>query len=240
MSQFERELPPFRLVETHHGDDLQRIASREMGDANRWPELVWLNSLIHPYLTDDASAASARVLLTGSLLRVPAASGTPVDEPERAQVFGRDCGLWGKRLAASESGDFAVVTGTKNLVQQLRHAIITPRGQLTRHAGYGCLVWNLHGAVQGPTAELLGAQYVKATLEADYRVRAITSSTAVTDGDSLRITAQAEAIDGGSVDVTSDMPEPPPGDPSSDEMFAMTTGLLHEFVHFTLPSRLGI
>lgn len=205
MSQFERELPPFRLVETHHGDDLQRIASREMGDANRWPELVWLNSLVHPYLTDDADSASARVLLTGSLLRVPSAAGTQVDEPERAQVFGRDCVLRGKRLVVDDLGDLSVCSGSKNLTQQLRHAIITPRGQLTRHAGYGCLVWNLHGTVQGPTAELLGAQYVKATLEADYRVRTVTSSTSTTMGDTLRIVANAEAIDGGSIDVTNDL-----------------------------------
>lgn len=201
MKEFERELPSFRLAETHRGDDLQAVATREMGDANRWPELVWINSLIYPYLTDDESQSSSRVLLTGALIRIPSATPTPVDEPERAQVFGRDLILQGKRLVIGDDGDFEVVSGVKNLTQQLRHAIDTPRGQLTRHPGYGCLVWALHGTVQGPTAQLLGAEYVKATLAADYRVHSVRSSVATTAGDALIITATAEAIDGGSIDV---------------------------------------
>lgn len=210
MSQFERELPSFRLAPTHHGDDLQTIAGRELGDANRWPELVWINSLIYPYLTDDDQAASDRVLLTGSLIRIPAPSATPVDEPKRAQVFGRDVQLTNRKLTVTESGDFDVCSGVDNLTQQLRHAIITPRGQLSRHAGYGCLVWTLHGTVQGPTAAMLGSQYVRATLEADYRVSEVKQAQAIIVGDALRIVAQAEAIDGGSVDILHDDRETAP------------------------------
>lgn len=204
MSQFERELPSFRLAETHHGDDLQTIAGRELGDANRWPELVWINSLIYPYLTDDEQVSSDRVLLTGSLIRIPAPSATPVDEPKRAQVFGRDVQLTNRKLTVTENGDFDVCAGVDNLTQQLRHAIITPRGQLRRHPGYGCLVWTLHGAVQGPTAAMLGSQYVRATLEADYRVSQVRQASADVIGDALRIVAQAETIDGGVVDILHD------------------------------------
>lgn len=203
MSYFERELPSFRLAQTHHGDDLQAVASREIGDANRWPELVWINSLSYPYLTDDIELESDKVLLTGALIRVPAPSGTPVDEPKRAQVFGRDCLMKGRKMVV-EDGDFAIASGVDNLTQQLKHAVVTPRGQLRRHPGYGCLAWSLHGTVQGPTAAMLGAKYVAATLAADYRVSRVHSATAVVAGDSLQIRAQAEAIDGGSVDIMSD------------------------------------
>lgn len=201
MSTFERELPSFRLAQTHHGDDLQAIAAREIDDANRWPELIWINSLVYPYLTDDPNLASDRVLLTGSLIRVPAPSATPVDEPKRAQVFGRDVRLTGRKLVITEDGDFDIATGVDNLTQQLEHAIVTPRGQLRRHPGYGCLIWTLQGTVNGPTASMLGAQYVKSTLEADYRVSQVRYASAEVVGDALRITAQAEAIDGGSVDI---------------------------------------
>lgn len=202
MAEFEREMPSYRLAETHAGDTLQRVAAREMGDANRWPELVWINNLTSPYLTDILAEASATVLLTGSMIRIPAPTGVNTDATERAQVYERDCKMVKRRLTDDGNGDFAVVSGTDNLKQQLTHRIVTPRGQLVRHADYGCLVWLLHGKVAGPTASLLGAQYVKAALQADYRVSSVTSSTAEVDGDTTRITATAEAIAGGKVDIS--------------------------------------
>lgn len=195
-------MPSFRLAETHAGDTLQRVAAREMGDANRWPELVWLNKLVAPYLTDTESEASDTVLLTGSLIRVPAPTGIMTDETDRAQVYERDCLMVNRRLTDDGNGDIAVVSGVKNLTQQIKHRIITPRGQATRHPEYGCLVWLLQGSVTGPTASLLGAQYVKAAVEADYRISSVTSSTAEVTGDATRITAIAEAIAGGTVDVS--------------------------------------
>ena len=202
MADFEREMPSYRLAETHAGDTLPRVAAREMGDANRWHELVWLNDLVSPYLTDNPGDVTASVLLTGSLIRVPAPTGVNTDATERAQIYERDCKMVKRRLVVDGSGDIAVSTGTANLTQQLSHRINTPRGQLTRHPDYGCLVWLLQGKVTGPTASLLGAQYVKSAVEADYRVSSVISSTAEAVGDATRITATAEAIAGGRVDIT--------------------------------------
>lgn len=202
MAEFERELPSFRLAETHAGDTLQRVAAREMGDANRWPELVWINNLTSPYLTDTPSEASDTVLLTGAMIRVPAPTGINTDATERAQVYERDCKMVKRRLVDDGNGDIAVVSGTDNLTQQLKHRIVTPRSQLVRHPEYGCLVWELQGKVAGPLAGLLGAQYVKATVQADYRVSSVISATAQVDGDATRITVTAEAIAGGKVDIS--------------------------------------
>lgn len=200
MSQFEREMPPFRLADTDHGDTLQIIAAREMGDANRWAELVWINSLTHPYLTDDPDLSSNSVLLTGSLIKVPAPSNTPVEDSGRAQVFGRDVLMRNKKLVV-EGGDFSVASGVDNLKQQITHAITTPRGQMLRHINYGCLVWRLLGTVGGPTAGMLGAKYVSATIGADYRVNEVISSVATISGDKIEIKARCESIDGGAVDI---------------------------------------
>lgn len=202
MTDFERQSPSYRLVETHHGDDLQAVAAREMGDANRWPELVWLNNLIHPYLTDHADRVTANVLLTGSLLRVPAPVGVYTDEAESGQVYERDLVLTKKLLSVDANGDYAIVAGVSNLTQQLSHRINTPRGQLRRHPEYGCLVWRLLGRVSGPVAGALGAQYVKAALLADYRVARVNRSVADVLGDTIKVTATAEAIEGGAVDLT--------------------------------------
>ena len=201
MSEFEREQPSYRLAETHRGDDLQAVAYRELGDANRWPELIWLNQLTPPYLTDDEAQAGATVLLTGALIRVPAPTGVVTDTAERGQVYERDCKLVRKLLTDDGNGDFLVASGAENLVQQLKHRIDTPRGQATRHPEYGCLVWRLLGAVQGPLLVGLGARYVKAALKADYRVANVTSAVAELQGDALVITARADGIAGSAVDL---------------------------------------
>lgn len=200
MSQFERELPRFRLVATQHGDDLQAVAAREMGDANRWPELVWINGLTHPYITTDDRLVGPTVLLAGSFIKVPAPQGVFTDAGERGQVYERDC-LMRNRQLQTEDGDLAVIAGASNLRQQLEHRIVTPQGQARRHPQYGCLLWRLLGTVNGPTAGILGAQYVQAALRSDYRVQSVDYSTAEIRGDAVRVQARAIAIEGGVVDL---------------------------------------
>lgn len=202
MSDFERQMPGFRLVETHWNDDLQAVAAREMGDANRWPELVWLNGLVHPYITNDEQRVTPSVVLAGSFIKVPAPMPVYTDDAARGQVYERDCAMNDRLLSDDGSGDLLVVAGSDNLRQQLQHAVNTPRGQARRHPQYGCLVWRLQGKVNGPTAERLGAEYIKSTLLSDYRVSSVESSQAEVSGDAIRITARAVAIEGGAVDIS--------------------------------------
>ena len=201
MSVFERQMPAYRLAQTHWHDDLQAVAARELGDANRWPELVWLNALSHPYITNDERRAGPGVVLAGSFLKVPSATSVYTDAASSGQVYERDCVLADRLLQDDGSGDLAVVRGADNLRQQLQHAINTPRGQARRHPEYGCLVWRLQGKVNGPTAARMGAEYIKATLLSDYRVSRVALAVAEVTGDAIRITARAVAIEGGVVDI---------------------------------------
>lgn len=202
MSDFTRRMPGYRLVQTHFGDDLQAVAARETGDANRWPELVWINNLVPPYITDDAQRAGPGVLLSGALIKVPAPVGFTADSPNRQSVYERDAELQGKMLDVDADGDLSVLSGADNLRQQLQHRIVTPRGQARRHPEYGCMIWRLVGTVNGPAAGLLGAQYVKAALASDFRVARVEFSTAEVSGDAVRVSAKAVAIDGGVVDLS--------------------------------------
>jgi hypothetical protein len=201
MSEFEKPLPPVRLAEVHFNDTLQKIAAREMGDANRWPELVWINKLSPPYLTGDERRVTDGVLLYGSLIQIPAPVGIFTSQEKIGAAYERDCLLTNGLLSLDDGGDFAVVSGIANLRQQLKHALDTPRGQATRHPLYGCMVWRLLGTANGPVGAMLGADYVKATLLSDYRVSYVASSVASVSGDVLRITAQAVAIDGSKIDL---------------------------------------
>ena len=201
MSDFETVQPKYRIAETHYGDDLQAVAAREMGDANRWVELIWLNKLVPPYITDDTRRVTDGVLLAGSLMKVPAPLGLWTDAADTGQVYERDCAMVGRQLQDDGAGDIMVHAGLDNLRQQLEHRLITPTGQARRHPEYGCRVWRLLGSMNGPVAGLLGAQYVQSALEADYRVASVDFSRADVQFDAVKVTARAVAIEGSAVDL---------------------------------------
>lgn len=236
MTDFQRERPPFRLVETFRGDDLPAIAARELGDANRWPELVWLNELVPPFITDIEDLGIPGVLTTGDLIRVPSPVGLETDEEDVGGVFERDCQLVNRLLQADGNGDLAVVSGSKNLVQQLRHRINTPRGQLRRHPGYGCLVWGLLGKVGGPTAAALGARHVQAALKADYRVANVISSTAEISGAAVLMSAKLETICGAGVNL----PDPDEYENDQNVEMADLADRYWYFVNYELPGDIAL
>lgn len=198
---FERELPAFRLVNTRRADDLQAVAARELGDANRWVELVWLNRLVPPYLTDDPERVADGVILTGALVKVPSAVGLWSDGVVDEKIYERDIALRSRRLTVDADGDLSVFFGVDNLKQQLTHRIVTPTGQARRHGDYGCLVWRLVGNANSPLLGALGAEYVRGTLASDYRVSSVEYSRSEIQMDVTKITASVIAIAGGTVDV---------------------------------------
>lgn len=201
MSVFSRPMPSYRIAATEHGDTIRSIAAREMGDANRWPELVWLNDLVWPYITDDPSRVGPGVLLSGDVIRIPAPVGVSVRDDDPNRVFERDVRMAGRQMRATEGGDFEVVAGASNLAQQLTHRVATPKGQLIRHPEYGSTLYRILGRVSGPAANVLANDYTRAALLSDYRVRSIESLKASTDGDAVRVRARVETIAGGIVDV---------------------------------------
>lgn len=200
MSVFDQALPSFRLVETYHGDDIEAVASRYLGDANLWYQIAWINNLVWPYLTDNPDLVATGILLTGSFIKVPAATGVYTQQAEAGQVYERDCELMKGQLQI-KNGDLAVLTGAANLKQQLKHRIDTPMGQLRRHPEYGCSIYRLKGKKISETTNMLGAEYVKAALLGDYRVDSVNNVTATVTGDVLRVAARAVAIEGGAVDI---------------------------------------
>lgn len=200
MTAFLRPLAGYRRVEVHHGESLQALALRELGDASRWVDIANLNGLRPPYLTAYPEAAGNGVALYGSLLLVPAAAPEASTATEPVKVFGTDVALRNGRLEA-EGGDFALVAGVPNLTQALRHRLDTEPGELLFHPDYGCLVRRLIGTVAGPVAGQLAREYVRAALLADERIQDTDGLAASVQGDTLRVSGNAIPVAGKALPV---------------------------------------
>lgn len=198
MSHFTREAPGIRLVESQHGDTLQRLALRELGDASRWVEIVELNGLRPPYLSDIARPG---VLAYGASIRIPSPTSRVSASEDPAAVYGGDLRLWSGALQV-ENGDFVVVAGVPNLTQALRHRVLVDKRELGFHPEYGCYIRSLLGMANGPVAGQLAAFYVKSALLEDERVSSVPSCVAEVVGDQLRVFATVVPVSGAPVDIS--------------------------------------
>lgn len=196
---FTREAPGVRLAETRHGDTLQRIALRELGDAGRWVELAELNGLRPPYIT-DAALVRAGVLAYGASIKIPAPASIISASAEPRTVYGADLRLAHGALGA-QFGDLELLEGVPNLVQALRHRIVVGKRELGFHPEYGCHVRTLIGASNGPVSARLAAFYVRSALLEDERVAEVPTCIAEVIGDQIRVTATAVPISGAPADI---------------------------------------
>lgn len=198
---FDRPLRGFRFVQTNRGDTLQLIAARELKDASRWTELVSLNNLSYPYITDDPSQAGAGVLLTGASITVPASVPAVSNTTDASEIFGSDLQLLNGRLQVAD-GDFAVVSGRPNLLQALKNRLETARNELIYHLLYGSLVPSLIGSVTGPTAALLAAEYAKQAVLSDPRISRVSQSSATAVGDTINTVVEAVPVSGNALTIS--------------------------------------
>lgn len=192
-----RAAPNVRYVEIRYGDDLRRIALREMGNASKWLDLVVLNDLRPPYIAEEASVG---VLAYGDQIMLPSPVSTLSASTDPAGVYGVDLLVSGKKLRVVD-GDFSVVSGLPNLWQALVHHITVEKRELAFHPSFGCYVRSLLGKVNGPTAAQLAAFYVKSAILEDSRVASVPSCDAVVLGDQIRVTANVQPISGKPVEL---------------------------------------
>lgn len=191
----------YRLVETRRGDTPQSVAARELGDASRWTEIVSLNDLASPYMVDSIAALegtpAGRVALAGQAIKVPAPQRRASAVAD-ADIYGTDMRLGpdGDLPVDEETGDWAVVSGPKNLTQAIRNRIATDPGELQWHPTYGCGVRRLVGKGNGPPRGMLAAAIVSRAVQTDPRISKVVDMEADVSGDALRVSGVAVASDG--------------------------------------------
>lgn len=157
VSQAPRRVKGVRSVSTRANDTLPKVAARELGDAERWPELAVLNDLSKPpYLVDAASVQSGQVAWGSSLL-VPstdesaspanvgalASSSLIYQRNEEARFYGVDLKLRttnnGKLDIILDPGDAspATIAGRDNLMQAVTLKTRIHQGQLLESPDWG-------------------------------------------------------------------------------------------------------
>ena len=198
-SLVDRPLIGYRFVETLCGDTLQKIAAREMGDASRWPEIVSYNQLVPPFITDDETLALPGVVLAGQTVRIPAPTAVADANTNPNATFLSDVQLRNGLIEADPMGDMLLCEGLPNLRQALIHRVVTERSELMYHQEYGSMLRRLIGTVNGPTANILAAQYARSAVETDPRVQEVTKATAEVIGDVINVGVEAMTISGRSV-----------------------------------------
>ncbi|MGC1304608.1 MAG: hypothetical protein WA840_19740 [Caulobacteraceae bacterium] len=196
-----RALAGFRFVEIQQGDTLHTIAARELSDTTKWADLIAINGLSYPYITGDPTQANDAVRLYGQLLIVPAATAQVQATADPDRVYGVDLLLQNGQLTAS-NGDLALVGGVANLGQALMNRLATSLRELLFHLDYGNGARGLLGQVNGPTAILLAAQYVKSAVLQEARIQTVNSSVATAVGDQIQVAASVSPITGAPIALT--------------------------------------
>jgi hypothetical protein len=183
-----------RYAETNYGDTLQAIALRELGNSDHWTDLIWLNDLIPPFITDDATLAGARVLLSGEKIALP--MGDSGISPDERETFGVDVALTDVGVLTVSDGDFVVEDGFKNLQYAICRRIVTEKRTKGFSPEYGCWVGLLRGERLGAANLALAAFYVQSAIREDDRVADVLSCVATAEGDAIKINAVVKPIEG--------------------------------------------
>lgn len=208
-------MPDIYGYKTHvvtEGDSIQRIAlSYGIKD---WREIVHFNKLDYPYIGNFGEVYEGNVAVTGDTILIP--SYDYVVSPVVADVslptmeelaYGIDLDLYTGadsssihnfeikgELSGDENLDLRLVTGIKNLAQQITTKLSTPKGLLWLHPDWGCNLKKYIGR-KGSIENLIKMRLMtqEAILE-DNRVSAIENLTLNKTNNKILITCDIYPI----------------------------------------------
>ena len=177
-------------------DDLQTIAARELGDVDKFREIIILNNLKPPYIADVASPG---VLKRGDTILLPSRSSSPdtsvkqnkiyniqntMSEVERALGVDLQLNAEGD-ISISNIGDASVVGGLTNVGQAIATKLLLEIGSLKRHPGVGTSL----GIGRKVTSSFLNdlETQILTSLKQDPRIESIPFIELIQDGGTTNI-----------------------------------------------------
>lgn len=186
-------------------ETIQLVARRLLGNSGRWKELVLLNDLLAPYISESGDGNN--VLRPGDTILYPAEISTNstairsnLDATSETDPFvkslGRDIrlirvsdgGNTGLFDIAISAGDCDVVEGVENMQQAMELRFSTERGDLPEHPSYGV---GLPIGTKGTITSLLGYQIdARSSILEDSRVEEINKLDFRLNGEVVNVSAQ--------------------------------------------------
>lgn len=187
-----------RQVKLKKNDTLQRLAREYLGDSTRWGEIVEVNNLRPPYLTDDFNSTRSGVLKTGDNILIPVPQTSEFSQAPKGAENKLTAGLSEVErslgvdlkvnedfdLIISNSGDFELVAGANNMSQAVIIKMSYERGDVMRHPtlGVGLTPGRKFPALQDIKDDLIR------TLLQDNRIERVDNLSLVQDNQELNVT----------------------------------------------------
>lgn len=187
-----------KRVKIQVGDTLRSIASRYLNDQTRWSELVGINNLRPPYITETINSDERieNTLIWGEWIKVPKTDYLlDNDKLTFDDLYGQDIYLNNMDLDVTDSGDLKVVSGVSNLSQAITNRIKCVRGDNFIHNTYGCDIYTVLGMKNTLVVELLAQGLVKIAISEEPRISSINSISSRINGDVLYINAKVTPVD---------------------------------------------
>jgi hypothetical protein len=131
--------------------NIERIALEHLGDLNRWVEIVELNDLRAPFITQDPQDTRSNILKPGDSFLIPQPIINGFSEVPNTLVnhLTKDLDVVEKSLGVdfevtkefdlvlSNSGDISLVAGVQNLAQAIVLKLGYEKGELIEHPSLG-------------------------------------------------------------------------------------------------------
>lgn len=177
---------------------LERMAQKELGDSTRWGEIVEVNGLKAPYVTNDLSSTLKNVLKPGDPVLIPTGarngfSQTPAAKEikttrglsELEKSLGTDLKLTKDYdLSISNAGDLEVVSGAQNMAQAVLLKLSYEKGEVMRYPEMGA---NLRVGAKFPPMESIKDGLTNTLLQ-DTRIEGIEDLSIIRDGGAVYLT----------------------------------------------------
>jgi hypothetical protein len=177
--------------------DLERLALRELGDHTRWVELVELNNLKPPYISQDQSSLEDGILVPGDKILIPqpliSGFGTTPFVKERfinqdLNTIQRNLGIDFRLdnefdLVISNRGDLELVRAEENAAQAVIIKIALEKGDLLEHPTLGL---GLTPGSKGNPINVVKVQLLH-TLTSDPRFESVENLEIVREDGTLRL-----------------------------------------------------
>jgi len=182
---------PVKKVFIRTGESLERVAQRELGDADKAPLIMEFNDLTpSDIFADDWNGRELSIPYSEPTNNARLANNFVLDSQSGVKVLGRDL----TNDLEVQGGDLVLNQHTANLFQSLDNIIQTPAGAIPEDPEYGNRILQIsNGAVPRIAGEMISTE-IKRALMTNPRIASVTGITAIREQDAFKVKYQVTPV----------------------------------------------